>query len=273
MLLRERIALYFEDIETPTGLTINFTILGLIMLSLAMFVAETYPIPDYLQIWFHDIDLAILIIFAAEYLIRFWCADSKIKFLFSFFSLIDLIAIIPLLLGFMDIRFIRIFRWFRVLRIIRFMEFEIFIFRIGTEDGVIFARILLILFSIIFVYSGLIYQVEHIANPAAFNNLFDAIYFSIVTMTTVGFGDITPLSQGGRTLTLLMILTGIILIPWQLGDLIKQFLKTSNKVKKVCAGCGLSFHDADAEFCKICGVKLEELSTTSLKRDSFGIED
>ena len=260
MSFREKIALYLEDFETPIGIAIDLIILGLILLSLVIFVAETYPVNDYFNIWFRDIDIAILVIFTLEYLIRFWCAESRIKFLFSLFSLIDLIAIIPLLLGFMDMRFIRVFRWFRILRLIRFLDFEIFIFRIRTEDGVIFARILLILFSIIFVYSGFIYQVEHRVNPQAFRNFFDALYFSVVTMTTVGFGDLTPLSEGGRLLTLLMILTGVLFIPWQLSDLVKQFIKTANKVEKVCSGCRLSFHDADAKFCKICGVKLKELS-------------
>ena len=110
--------------------------------------------------------------------------------------------------------------------------------------------------TIIFVYSGLIYQVEHTVNPEAFQTFLDAIYFSVVTMTTVGFGDVTPLSEGGRLLTVLMILTGISLIPWQIGDLIKQLIKTANQANKVCLGCGLSSHDTDAKFCKICGTKL-----------------
>jgi voltage-gated potassium channel len=113
------------------------------------------------------------------------------------------------------------------------------------------------LFAIIFVYSGLIYQVEHQVNPENFRTFLDAFYFSVVTMTTVGFGDITPISETGRLLTVLMILTGIALIPWQLGDLIRQFAKTSNQIKTLCPTCSLSFHDADAQFCKICGTQLE----------------
>ena len=258
MLLREKISFYLEDIETPIGKTINFLIWGLILLSSVIFVVETYSISDVINHVFHLVDLAILIIFALEYLIRFWCAESKIKFFFSIFSLIDLLAIVPLLFGTMDIRFIRLFRWFRFLRIIRFIDLEFFIFRITTEDGKIFARILFILFAIVFVYSGLIYQVEHQINQENFRNFLDAFYFSVVTMTTVGFGDLTPLSESGRLLTLLMILTGIILIPWQLGDLIKQLIKTTNHIKINCSNCGLSIHESDANFCKICGTELQK---------------
>jgi voltage-gated potassium channel len=98
----------------------------------------------------------------------------------------------------------------------------------------------------------LIYQVEHPVNPDQFSTFLDAIYFSVATMTTVGFGDITPISEVGRLLTVLMILTGIALIPWQLGDLIKQLVKTSKQIEIRC-DCGLAAHDADARYCKACG--------------------
>lgn len=260
MLIRKKIACYLGDIETPIGRAINLFILVLILLSSAIFVAETYPISTSVRTSLDTIDTLIVVIFILEYSLRFWCADSKLKFIASPFSIIDLVAILPSILGVAaNIRFIRIFRWFRILRLIRFIEFKIFLFKINTEDGIILARILFTLFTIIFIYSGLIYQVEHRVNPEAFATFLDAFYFSVVTMTTVGFGDLTPVSEGGRLLTVLMILTGIALIPWQLGDLVKQLLKTTNQVEEKCLGCGLPFHDKDAQFCKICGTKLEKM--------------
>jgi voltage-gated potassium channel len=256
MNFRQKIALYLEDLESPTGLAINLSILGLILISLGIFVAETYSISDRWKVWLDYLDLAIVIIFAIEYLVRLWCTESKLKFIFSILSFIDLLAIVPLLVGFADIRFVRIFRWFRILRIIRFFELPISIFQIQTTDKIIFARILLTLFSIIFVYSGLIYQIEHPVNPQAFDNFFDAIYFSIVTMTTVGFGDVTPLSEGGKFMTVLMILTGVLLIPWQLGELVKQLINKDDRLQITCSNCGLSAHETDAFFCRKCGTRL-----------------
>ncbi|MFN4876442.1 MAG: potassium channel family protein, partial [Aphanizomenon sp.] len=78
----------------------------------------------------------------------------------------------------------------------------------------------------------------------------------IVTMTTVGFGDVIPISELGRLLTVLMILTGVTLIPWQIGDLIRRLVKTANQVEIVCQGGGLAFHDGDSGFCKRCGKQL-----------------
>lgn len=258
MQVREKISFYLEDVESSIGKIINFFILGFILLSSAIFVLETYPLPEGIASILKIVDLVIVIIFAIEYLIRFWCAEKKISFLFSIFSIIDLLAIVPFLFGLIDVRFLRIFRWFRILRIIRFLDWEISIFRIQNEDGIILIKIFLTLFTIIFVYSGLIYQVEHRINSGNFQTFLDALYFSVVTMTTVGFGDITPISETGRLLTLLMILTGVTFIPWQVSDLVKQLLKTTSQVQTICPGCGLSFHDTDALFCKRCGTNLSK---------------
>jgi len=118
-------------------------------------------------------------------------------------------------------------------------------------------RIFLTLFTIIFVYAGLIYQVEHQINNDRLHNFFDAFYFVVVTMTTVGYGDVTPLSQAGRVMTLLMIFTGVLFIPWQLSELIGQVVKTSGSIEKKCSSCNLSRHESDASFCKRCGAELK----------------
>ncbi|AFZ59547.1 ion transporter [Anabaena cylindrica FACHB-243] len=256
LLNREKIEFYLTDLETPIGKAINLTIATLILLSSGIFVAETYNISDDALLELKALDACILIIFALEYLLRLWSAENKFKYIFSFYSIIDLMAILPSFVGLVDISFIRLLRWFRILRLIRFIDKRFLIGSISSEDGVIFARILFTLFAIVFVYSGLIYQVEHPVNPQNFGTFLDAFYFSVVTMTTVGFGDVTPISELGRLLTVLMILTGVGLIPWQVGDLIKRLVKTANQVEKICTNCGLAFHDLDAEFCKRCGTKL-----------------
>jgi voltage-gated potassium channel len=256
LLSRKQTEFYLTDLETPVGRVINLTLAAFVLLSSGIFVAETYNIPDSFRFQLDVADTAIVIIFAVEYVLRLWSAENKIKYIFSFYSIIDLIAILPFFLGAVDISFIRLLRWFRILRLIRFINRKFLFASISTEDGVIFARILFTLFAIIFIYSGLIYQVEHPVNPQNYATFLDAFYFSVVTMTTVGFGDVVPISELGRLLTVLMILTGIALIPWQVGDLIKRLVKTANQIETVCSSCGLAFHDIDAGFCKRCGTKL-----------------
>lgn len=256
MTLREKVRFYLEDIETPLGRAIDLSITGFVLLSTAIFVVETYPIPLTLRQQLNTIDTLILSLFVGEYLLRLWSAENRIRYVFSLYALIDLLAILPFLLRSGNVKFIRIFRWFRILRLIRFVGGKTIFGYVSSEDSAIFTRILFTLFVIIFVFSGLIYQVEHPTNPEKFRTFLDAVYFSVATMTTVGFGDVTPITEAGRSLTVLMIITGIALIPWQLGDLIKRLVKTGNQVETICPTCSLALHDADAAFCKRCGAGL-----------------
>jgi len=284
MTLKQRIRFYLEDLETSWGRAINGAIATLILLSSAIFVLETYSIPASLAMVLGWIDGLILAAFTLEYGLRVWSAAQPRRYLFSLYGLVDLIAILPLLLGFLDLRFIRLLRWLRLLRLWRFLGNQQFGGRFRSQDTWIVARILFTLFTIIFIYSGLIFQVEHPANPDNFSNFLDAAYFAVVTMTTVGFGDVTPISEAGRALTVMMILTGIALIPTQLGRLIGQVAKAKDPDQLSCPSCGLYGHDSDARFCKRCGNPLfqpepppasmaaETITSTSLEPDQPGVQ-
>ncbi|MGK7940000.1 MAG: ion transporter, partial [Crocosphaera sp.] len=93
---KEKIAFYFDDFNSPIGITINLIILVLILFSSCIFVLETYPLSESIFSFLQQLDNFILCLFTIEYLLRFWCAKSKLKFLFSFFSFVDLLSILPL---------------------------------------------------------------------------------------------------------------------------------------------------------------------------------
>jgi voltage-gated potassium channel len=273
--LRQRVRFYLEDIETRAGKAINLTIAGLVLLSVAIFVTETYAIPASLRLQLDRLNQLILIVFTIEYGLRLWSAENRVRHFLNLYSLIDLIVILPFFFTSIDIRFIRILRWFRILRLIRYVEGKTIFGYVTREDSGIFVRILFTLFTIIFIFAGLIYQVEHPANSESFATFLDAVYFAVATMTTVGYGDITPISELGRLLAVLMIMTGIALIPWQIGELVKQLLKTSNQTRQeiLCINCGLTTHDADARFCKICGKPLAKTGDTcELPRPRLNLE-
>ena len=113
-------------------------------------------------------------------------------------------------------------------------------------------RLLITILMIFFISSGMFFYVESQINPNV-KTFGDAFYFTVVALTTVGFGDITPLSEAGKWVTVLMILSGIILIPWQMSRIVKEWVHIAAKKEVVCAGCGLRYHDKDASHCKSCG--------------------
>ena len=104
----------------------------------------------------------------------------------------------------------------------------------------------------------MIYNIENQAHPDAQWTFFDAIYFSIVTITTVGFGDITPVSFYGKLVTLFIIVLGIITLPWLVGLLARDMMVATGKHQIVCPQCELGHHDADAVHCKRCGAFLRQ---------------
>ena len=261
--IRSNIATALDDIETPMGRIVNGAIAFLVLVSSTIFIAETYAIPDGIRHQLTVLNGVILCIFAVEYVLRFWCAENKWDYVKSFYSIVDLVAILPFFLGILDVSYLLVLRWLRILKLLRSIRGNTIFGYLSSEDSVILARILFTLFAIVFVYSGLIYQVEQAINPNL-RTFLDAMYFAVATMTTVGFGDITPISEAGRLLTILMIWTGIALIPWQVGDLVKRLFKSPDKVENLCTSCNTPFHDQDATFCRVCGTVLPTLISQTL---------
>ncbi len=254
---RDTLNLYLNDMDAPEGQQVALFIVGLVFFSCGIFVAETYPVSLEIRAYLRLIDRIILSLFGLEYILRLWCADRPLRYLFSLYALLDVLAILPFFFG-LDTRFVRLLRWFRILRLVRYFRGHTIVGYISSDDVSILSRILFTLCSIIFVYSGLIYQFEHQRNIESFQTFLDAVYFCVVTMSTVGFGDLTPVSEPGRLLTVLMILTGIALLPWQLGELIRYFVRASSRIEITCSNCGTALHESDALYCRVCGQVLED---------------
>ena len=266
---RETVEFYLEEDRSPIGVAVDLVIMVLILMFSTFFVLETFPLSSQIHQIVDGASQVILVIFTIEYLLRIWSAENRLAYFFNLYTLIDLLSILPLWIGFFDGRFIRIFRWFRMLRFLRFLWGDQRFYVWLSPRSVIFARTLFTLFAIIFIYSGFIYQFEHSHNPEQFQTFLDSFYFSVVTMTTVGFGDIAPTSSAGRLFTVLMIMTGVALVPWQVGDLIRELAQPSDDQNKnvallSCSNCHLDKHDPDALFCKRCGFSIQNQNISSI---------
>jgi voltage-gated potassium channel len=151
----------------------------------------------------------------------------------------------------MNVGFLRVVRVVRVLRFYRFTRDEEFFFGTVSASTLRVLKLLLTVLVIFFVSAGLFYSVEYRANPGV-DNFGDAFYYTVVTLTTVGFGDIVPATRMGRWVTVGGVLAAIVLVPWQAGKIVRAWTYRE-KVNVRCPDCGLAYHDPDASHCKDCG--------------------
>ena len=198
----------------------GFFIQILIFVSIFTFSAETTPdLKPQPRNILDSIELFCVIVFSIEYVLRIYVADKKFKFIFSFFGIIDLLAILPFYLAFgIDLRSIRAFRFFRLFRLFKLVRYNRAIKHFARAIAIAREEILLFFFiTLILIYLSAvgIYYFEHEANPKHFSSIFDSLWWAIITLTTVGYGDAYPITTGGRIFTffILMIGLGVIAIP------------------------------------------------------------
>lgn len=192
----------------------------LILLSIVTFSIETIPDlkPQTIAI-LESIEIICVIVFTIEYLLRIYVSDKKLNFVFSFYGLIDLLAILPFYLSFgIDLRSLRALRFVRLFRLLKLARYNKAIRHFTKAISIAKEEILLFLFiTLILIYLSAvgIYYFENEAQPEHFSSIFDSLWWAIITLTTVGYGDVYPITAGGRIFTffILMIGLGIVAIP------------------------------------------------------------
>ncbi len=266
---REVVEFYMIDFKTPLGKGIDITIIFLNLLLVAIFVINTYNISISLKEQLWNLEILIVAIFIVEYLLRLYGTPIRLSYVRDIYSIIDLVAIMPTLIllaippayFIYDIRVIqtiRVLAIFRIFRFLRFISQNHLLFGTISQGMINVAQLVVSIIMIFFVYSGLFYFVESPVNPDV-HNFGDAFYFTVVAISTVGFGDIVPVSDAGRLVTVAMIISGIILIPFQAARIFRAWLMTGREKKvQICPSCGLDRHDIDANYCKKCGEGLPD---------------
>ncbi|MCF6262584.1 MAG: ion transporter [Xanthomonadales bacterium] len=209
-----------EENNSASGKAFDLIIQVLIVLSLISFSVETLPNlePD-TRTFLHRFEIFTVIIFSFEYLSRILVASNKRGYIFSFFGILDLLAILPFYLSTgVDLRSLRIFRLLRLVRILKFARYSAAAkrfhraFILAKEELVLFLFVTLIL---IFLAGVGIYYFENPVQPESFASIFHSLWWAISTLTTVGYGDIYPVTVGGKLFTfgILLIGLGIVAVP------------------------------------------------------------
>jgi len=222
-----------EQSDTRQGRAFDVAIQILIVVSAVTFAIETLPglSEDTLRLLQFS-EAVIVILFTAEYLLRLYSSSRRLAFVFSFYGIIDLLAILPfyLALGF-DLRSLRIFRLARLavmLKLVRYSQaarrYQM-AFKLVREEVVIFG-----LFSLALIYLSAvgIYFCEHKAQPEVFASVFDGLWWAIVTLTTVGYGDVVPITPGGKVFTFFVLIIGLGMIAIPSGLVASALSKVRN---------------------------------------------
>ena len=208
--------------------------------------------------------------FTFEYLVRIYCSPKPKKYIFSFFGIVDLLSTLPVYLSFFfaGTRYLLVIRVFRLIRVFR--VFKLFNFlkegnmllkslRISAPKIFVFFFFVLILVTSI---GTIMYMIEGNQPGTQFNNIPNSIYWAIVTMTTVGYGDITPVTPVGRFLSAIVMLIGYTIIAVPTGIVSATMVGQQRKRSKLeCPHCRQAGHEEGAEYCKYCGWKLDRPDT------------
>ena len=203
-----------EHSDIPLGRAFDLLLQTLIVLSLISFSIETLPkLSESAQWWLRGFEVFSVIVFSIEYLLRIYVATPRSRYIFSFFGIVDLVAIVPFYLGTgVDMRSIRAFRLLRLFRIFKLTRYSAAVrrfhlaLRIAKEEVVLFLCATLIL---LYLAAVGIYYFESDAQPEQFGSVFHSLWWAVATLTTVGYGDVYPITVGGRMFTFLILLIGL----------------------------------------------------------------
>jgi len=212
--MRNKLKTIIEDNTNINGKLFDYFIQLIILLSLIVFSLETLPHNNNQTIKILSIlEIICLSVFSIEYVLRIYVAEKPLKYIFSFLGIIDLLAIFPFyfkdLIDMRALRLFRVFRIFRTLKLIRYTRalhrFQIAI-QIVKEEIILFIIATLIL---IFLSASGIYFFENEVQPESFSSVFHSLWWAITTLTTVGYGDVYPITIGGKIFTFFVLIIGI----------------------------------------------------------------
>jgi len=212
--MKEHLRKIIEDNTSKKGKVFDYFIQLIILISLIAFVIGTLPnnsLPT--KELLKTIEIVSVIIFSFEYLLRLFVAKKPLKYIFSFYGIIDILAILPFFLRTVyDFRALRVFRVFRVFRALKLIRYNKALNRFRLAAKIVKEEIILFLIVtviFIFVASSGIYFFENSAQPDVFSSVLHSVWWAVVTLTTVGYGDVYPITVGGKIFTLFILLIGV----------------------------------------------------------------
>jgi len=251
--------------ETLAGKTFDIVLLVSILFSVVVvFLDSVAAINIKYHIFLFYAEWFFTILFTLEYILRIIISKKPFKYIFSFYGMIDFLAIIPTYLSILFvgsqylivIRIIRLLRIFRILKLSRYIGASGQLWQSLVNSRHKIAVFLWVIMMIVVIMGALMYIIEGPEN--GFRSIPESIYWAIVTMTTVGYGDISPQTALGKTLASVIMIIGyaIIAVPTGIISVEMRRVNKQKKDQKNCQHCNCPDHEDDAKFCKNCGKEL-----------------
>lgn len=234
--MKEKIRKIVEDNSTKKGKIFDYFIQFLILASLVAFTVETLPNNSKAtMIFFNIFEIICVIIFTLEYILRIYVAKKPLKYIFSFYGVIDFLAIFPFYLRTVyDLRALRAFRVFRIFRALKLVRYNKALKRFHIAAGIVKEEmVLFLLVTVIFIFlaSAGIYYFENEAQPMIFSSVLHSGWWAVVTLTTVGYGDVYPITAGGKIFTFFILLVGVGIVTIPAG-LVASALSKAREIEK-----------------------------------------
>lgn len=252
--------------NTPAGKAFDVALLFAIFTSIIVVMLDSVQsIHSQHGSLFKTLEWVFTILFTIEYILRLVCIRQPVKYVFSLLGIIDLIALIPSYLSifFFGAQSLLVFRALRLLRVFRIFKLGQFLTEINFLKVAIKGSLrkisifLMTVFMLAVILGSIMYLVEEREN--GFSNIPESIYWAIVTITTVGYGDISPVTPMGKVVASVVMLIGYAIIAVPTGIITHDLAIASRKKSELlesCPNCSSEGHDPDADFCKYCGSSL-----------------
>lgn len=263
--LRERVHEIIFEADTPLGKLFDVAlIVGIVLSVIAVMLDSVESVRTQYGAALSWLEWSFTIGFSIEYLVRLWCVPRPWRYATSFFGVIDLLAIIPTYASLvfpggqylLVIRVLRVLRVFRVLKLVQYLG-EANALRVAIQESrrkILIFMLTLLMLDIIM--GALMYLIE--GAEGGFTSIPRSVYWAIVTMTTVGYGDISPVTNLGQGIAAMMMIVGYSIIAVPTGIVGVEIAHAMNKgaSRRRCESCEAGEHDRDASHCKYCGTEL-----------------
>lgn len=268
--LKQKLWEIIFEAETPTGKRFDVALLWLIVISVVVVMLESV---DSVKKEYGDLFLVLewifTILFTIEYLLRLWLVRKPLRYAFSFFGIVDLLSCLPTYLtlllpgagvqSLLVIRILRLLRMFRVLKMVHHVQGANLLSRSIYASRAKITVFLMAMAIFAAIMGTLAYLFEK-DRGGGIDSIPTGMYWAVVTMTTLGYGDVTPVTAWGKLLTVITSLSGFAVIAVPTGIFVTEVANAMEKeehLTEACPGCGSSGHLPDAKFCRKCGDRLD----------------